>query len=80
MESQARMHNKRHHEWLHGWGIKAGRESRIIDLGDQLIRARPDALYVWAWEGQIGTYESCDDPLRAWAAATEVIRRAQVTE
>jgi hypothetical protein len=77
MERQARAHGKRHHEWLHGWGIKAGRESRIVALGDELIRARPDALYVWAWEGQIGTTESCDDPTRAWAAAVEVIRRAQ---
>jgi hypothetical protein len=77
MESQARAHGKRHHEWLHGWGIKAGREPRIVALGDELIRARPDALYVWAWEGQIGTTESCDDPIRAWAAAVEVIRRAQ---
>lgn len=77
MEVQARSHGKRHHEWLHGWGIKAGREPRILALGEELIRARPDALYVWAWEGQIGTTESCDDPIRAWAASVEVIRRAQ---
>ena len=77
MEEHARAHHKRHHEWLHGWGIRAGREPRIIEMGDELIRARPDALYVWAWEAQIGTYESCDDPMRAWAAAVEVIRRAQ---
>ncbi len=77
MANHARAHNKRHHEWLHGWGIKAGRESRIVDLGDEIIRAKPDALYVWAWEAQIGTSESCDDPIRAWAAAVEVIRRAQ---
>jgi hypothetical protein len=80
METLARAGGKRHHEWLHGWGIRAGHEPRIIDLGDELIRARPDALYVWAWEGQIGTSESCDDPLRAWAAATEVIRRAQAID
>jgi hypothetical protein len=77
MQSHARNHGKRHHEWLHGWGIKAGREARIVDLGDELIGAKPDALYVWAWEAQIGTTESCDDPIRAWAASVEVIRRAQ---
>ena len=77
MKSLATMNGKRHHEWLHGWGIKAGREARILGLGEEIVSARPDALYVWAWEGQIGTSESCDDPMRAWAAATEVIRRAQ---
>lgn len=77
ISSHARTHSKRHHEWLHAWGIRAGREARIIGLGDELILAQPDALYVWAWEGQIGMSESCDDPIRAWAAATEVIRRAQ---
>jgi hypothetical protein len=77
MDGYTRANGKRHHEWLHGWGIRAGREARIVDMGDQLVRAKPDALYVWAWEAQIGTSESCDDPIRAWAAAVEVIRRAQ---
>jgi hypothetical protein len=36
-------------------------------------------LYIWAWEGQLGTTESCDNPTRAWAAAVEVIHRAQLT-
>lgn len=78
IDAHARANNKRHHEWLHGWGIKAGREPRIIAVGDELVRARPDALYVWAWEAQIGTRESADDPVRAWAASIEVIRRAQL--
>lgn len=77
IDTLARANGKRHHEWLHGWGIKAGREPRIIQMGDEIIHSRPDALYVWAWEGQIGMSESCDDPLRAWAAVTEVIKRAQ---
>jgi hypothetical protein len=80
MESHARANGKRHHEWLHGWAIRAGREGRIIDMGNEIVRAKPDALYVWAWEAQIGTIESCDDPVRAWAAAVEVIRRAQAVE
>lgn len=77
MAQQARIHNKRHHEWLHGWGIKAGNEERIALMGNELIRAKPDALYVWAWEAQIGTYESCDNPERAWAKSVEIIRRAK---
>jgi hypothetical protein len=80
MESHARANGKRHHEWLHGWGVRAGREPRIVELGDEILRANPDALYVWAWEGQIATSESCDDPVRAWAAAVEVIRRARLQE
>ena len=36
-----------------------------------------DAIYAWAWKGQIGTSESCDDPLRAWARAEEVFRLAK---
>jgi hypothetical protein len=42
-----------------------------------LVRRQPDALYVWAWEGQIGTYESCTDPLLAWANACNVLRLAK---
>jgi hypothetical protein len=75
----ARQHGKRHHEWLQCWNVRAGREARIIDQGDILIKTQPDALYIWAWEGQIGVSESCDDPARAWAAACEVLRRAKQT-
>jgi hypothetical protein len=77
MTTLTQVHGKAHHEWLQCFQVQAGREQRIIDIGDELIRARPDALYVWAWEGQVGTTESCADPVRAWAAAVEVIRRAQ---
>lgn len=77
MSALTQVQGKTHHEWLQCFQVQAGREQRIVDIGSEIIRARPDALYVWAWEGQIGTTESCADPMRAWAAALEVIRRAQ---
>jgi hypothetical protein len=65
---------KRHHQWLQCWGVRAGNEPRIGELGKALCATRPDALYVWAFEGQIGTSEACDDPQRAWAEASAVLR------
>ena len=41
-----------------------------------LVREQPDALYVWAWKGQIGTAETCDDPETSWRYAPEVLRKA----
>src|SRR5262245_27128569 len=68
---------KRHHQWLQCWGVRAGNESRVGELGRALWDARPDALYVWAFEGQVGTAEACDDPERAWAEACGVLRAAK---
>ncbi len=68
---------KRHHQWLQCWGVRAGNEPRIRELGRALCRERPDALYVWAFEGQVGTSEACDDPERAWAEACAVLRLAK---
>lgn len=68
---------KRHHQWLQCWGVHAGNEPRIRELGRALCGARPDALYVWAYEGQVGTSEACDDPPRAWAEACVVLRQAK---
>jgi hypothetical protein len=70
-------HAKRHHEWLQCWKVRAGREQRILDQGKILMRERPDALYVWAWKGQIGTLEACDNPHAAWAKVEEVFRLAR---
>lgn len=77
MAAVARQYGKTHHEWLECWRAEAGREKRIFDQGATLVRRQPDALYVWAWEGQIGTYESCADPLLAWANACDVLRLAK---
>jgi hypothetical protein len=68
---------KRHHQWLQCWGVRAGNEPRVGELGRALCDARPDALYVWAFEGQVGTSEACDDPERCWAEACAVLRLAK---
>lgn len=72
--------NKKHHQWLQAWGVQKGKEPRIIAQGEILLREQPDAVYVWAYQGQIGTSESCEDPQTAWAAACEILKKArQVT-
>jgi len=68
---------KRHHEWLQCWGVRAGNERRIGEMGRVLCGERPDALFVWAFEGQVGTNEACDDPSRAWTEACALLRRAK---
>lgn len=77
MAAVAKAHGKVHHEWLECWRAKAGREARIREQGEIMVRRRPDAFYVWAWEGQIGVYESCDNPELAWAEACKVLRLAK---
>ncbi|MCJ7549233.1 MAG: hypothetical protein MUQ30_06095, partial [Anaerolineae bacterium] len=44
-----------------------------------LVQQNPDALYVWAWKGQVGTTETCDDPELAWQVAVDVLRLAKET-
>jgi hypothetical protein len=68
--------DKVHHEWLQCWTVDAGQEERIRAQGEILIEEAPDALYVWAWRGQAGTYETCDNPELAWSIAEEILRRA----
>jgi hypothetical protein len=74
-----RKRGKKHHEWLQCCGVRAGREERILEQGKILVEEQPDALYVWAWEGQIGTVETCDDLKAAWAKACEVFRLARAS-
>ncbi|MCJ7550267.1 MAG: hypothetical protein MUQ30_11365 [Anaerolineae bacterium] len=71
--------NKIHHEWLQCWHAESGREPRILDQGRILVQQNPDALYVWAWKGQVGTTETCDDPELAWQYAVDVLRLAKET-
>lgn len=80
LDAICKRHGKSHHEWLQCWGVHTGSEGRIVKQGRIIIDERPDALYVWAWEGQIGTTESCDDPARAWSTAREVLRRAKALD
>jgi hypothetical protein len=68
---------KQHHEWLQCWGVQRGREPRITAQGQVLLRAQPDALYVWAWNAQAGTAETCADPQTAWRAAADILRAAK---
>jgi len=77
MAAVTRQHKKTHHEWLECWRAHHGREDRIRTQGEVIVRQQPDALYIWAWEGQIGTAESCANPALAWAKACEVLRMAK---
>jgi len=70
---------KTHHEWLQCWNVAKGREQRIIDQGKILIRENPDALYIWAWYGQVGTSETCADPVASWEAACQILAEAKKT-
>jgi len=72
-----RRQGKVHHEWLQCWRVRQGNEKRVFDQGKILVGEQPDALYVWAWEGQMGTTETCDDPERAWAEACQILALAK---
>ncbi len=77
IEAICTQRTKIHHEWLQCWNVRKGKEGRVLDQGKILIEEDPDALYVWAWEAQIGTTETCDDPAEAWSQACEVFRLAK---
>jgi len=77
LDAMCKQHGKIHHEWLQCWHVKSGREERILEQGRVLIQEQPDALYVWAWEGQVGITETCEDPTAAWAKACDVLRLAK---
>lgn len=79
MAAVAHAHNKVHHEWLQCWGVQQGNEDRVRSMGEVLVRTRPDALYVWAWEAQIGTTESSDDPALCWAHTCDILRLAKAS-
>jgi len=77
MAELCRDQGKRHHEWLQCWGTRRGREHRIVEQGSVLLEEGADGLYVWAFEGQVGTSETCEDPSTAWKAACQILRRAK---
>ncbi len=76
LDQLCKKHGKIHHEWLQCWDVRKGREPQIYDLGKILVRENPDALYIWGWQGQVGTVETCDVPLEAWKYACRVIELA----
>jgi hypothetical protein len=80
MDNLCRKNGKTHHEWLQCWDVHRGREKRILDQGEILLREKPDALYVWAWNGQAGTAESCADPVLSWEYAKTILRTAKGLE
>lgn len=80
MAAICQKHGKVHHEWLQSWMVQRGREPRIYEQGEILVREQPDAIYIWAWEGQIGTQETCEDPALAWAQARAVLALAKEIE
>jgi hypothetical protein len=49
----------------------------IFEQGKILVREQPDALYVWAWKGQVGTAEACANPQTAWMYAEKILRMAK---
>jgi hypothetical protein len=57
-----------------------GYEHRILEQGKVLVREKPDALYVWGWQGQVGSSETCEDPELSWAKACEVFGLARSTD
>ncbi len=77
LDRLCKQHGKIHHEWLQCWHAQVGKEPRIYDQGKILVREQPDALYVWAWKGQVGTAETCVDPQTAWSYAEKVLRLAK---
>jgi len=68
---------KIHHEWLQCWDVKAGNEHRIREQGKILVREKPDALYIWAYNAQRGMSETCDNPMKAWAEVEGILREAK---
>lgn len=77
LDNLCKQNGKIHHEWMQCFQVIKGREQRILEQGRALIRSRPDALYIWAWQGQVGTAETCDDPTSAWEHACEILREAK---
>jgi hypothetical protein len=77
MDALCKGNGKVHHEWFQAWRVQRGREDRIRQQGMELVRAQPDAVYVWAWKAQVGTNEASEDPHAAWSRAVEVLRAAK---
>ena len=64
-----RKRGKSPHLWLQCWKLHRGKESEITEAAKILGAIGPDTLYVWAYRGQLGTTETCENPLKAWDAA-----------
>ncbi len=78
MAALCRKHGKVHQEWFQCWGIAAGNEERAAAQARLLASERPDALYTWAFNAQLGTSESCSNPTLAWSLAAAALRAAKL--
>lgn len=78
--SVAKAHGKSAHLWLQCWQVPAGKEEELVEASRELAAALPDAIYVWAYDGQAGTSEACDDSAKAWKFALEGLRAAGMKE
>jgi hypothetical protein len=70
-------YNKQHHQWLQCWGVQKGNEQRIQQLGEIILAQNPNALYVWAYKGQAGISETCEDPQLSWDFASKILKKAK---
>ena len=52
--------------WINCWHIPAGREEEIYEGVAKVKQIEPDMIYAWSYKGGLGTYEACDNPLKAW--------------
>jgi len=77
LDALCKKSGKVHHEWLQCWHVQKGNEPRILEQGKVLIREKPDAIYAWAWLGQVGMLERCEDPEASWQQVCEVMRLAK---
>lgn len=75
----ARRKGKSPHLWLQCWKVPRGREAELVEAAKILAEAGPDGVYVWAYRGQLGTTEACDDPDAAWRKALEGFHAAGMT-
>ncbi|MEK7476684.1 MAG: hypothetical protein AAB152_13770 [Candidatus Coatesbacteria bacterium] len=72
----ARQKGKSPHLWLQCWKVHRGPEPEIAEAAKILGSLGPDTLYVWAYRGQLGTTETCEDPLKAWKFALQGLHAA----
>jgi hypothetical protein len=72
----ARAAGKSPHLWLQCWKLHRGREAEIETAAKMLATYGPDTLYVWAYRGQLGTTETCEEPELAWASALRGLHAA----
>lgn len=77
MASLCKENKKIHHEWLQCWNVRKGREKRILEQGNMFLKHPADVLYIWAWKGQVGTSETCDDPETSWQYACDILKKAK---